>query len=290
MIVLGIETSCDETAAAVVDAAPNPSVYPFGAVLLSIDGVGDPWLFSFFTERASAIETINAALDAAIDPVRRSAMRAKHAETRERKKTRDQSKDAFDGSECAAEFDKENVGPRNGATKTAAEIISESVLEAAATEQAHAGAALFLFDLLVDGCRGCGLAAADAYVAEEWLDRARTLGHAEATAPTRSAKIEAARKMQGKAKMNWFGKWMEKKRRNRKERTEYESNMRTFWFGILLFLIWNFPNPCLAPPKKGQGERSSSGGDGGAPSKKKDRRKSKAHKRHEKTNKKKKKL
>ena len=46
-------------AAAVVDAAPNPSLYPFGAVLLSIDGVGDPWLFSFFTERASAIETLS---------------------------------------------------------------------------------------------------------------------------------------------------------------------------------------------------------------------------------------
>ena len=183
----------------------------------------------------------------------------------------------------------EYVKRRGGLEQVVADAVS--FLEAAATEQAHAGAALFLFDLLVDGCQGCGLAAADAYVAEEWLDRARTLGHAEATAPTRSAKIEAARKMQGKAKMNWFGKWMEKKRRNRKERTEYESNMRTFWFGILLFLIWNFPNPCLAPPKKEQGERSSSGGDGGAQSKKKDRRKSKAHKRHEKTtNKKKKKL
>ena len=84
---------------AVVDAAPNPSVYPFGGVLLAIDGVGDPWLFSFFTERNKAIETINAALDAAIDPVRRSAMRAKHAEERERRaRERETSRDElFDG-------------------------------------------------------------------------------------------------------------------------------------------------------------------------------------------------
>ena len=136
-------------AAAVVDATPNPSVYPFGAILLSIDGVGDPWLFSFFTERSSAIETINSMLDAAIDPVRRSAMRAKHAEERERRETFNREcprDDKSHGSiESLAEFDKENAPPRNGATKTAAEIISESVLEAAAVKAAkdagaHSGA------------------------------------------------------------------------------------------------------------------------------------------------------
>ena len=48
-------TALKVPAAAVVDATPNPSVYPFGAILLSIDGVGDPWLLcSFFTERRSA--------------------------------------------------------------------------------------------------------------------------------------------------------------------------------------------------------------------------------------------
>ena len=74
-------------AAAVVDAAPNPSVYPFGAISSPSTASATRGCFRSSPSAHPAIETINAALDAAIDPVRRSAMRAKHAEERERRET-----------------------------------------------------------------------------------------------------------------------------------------------------------------------------------------------------------
>ena len=45
----------------VVDASLNPGVYPFGAILVTIQNVPNPWLFSFFTEREAALKCIRSA-------------------------------------------------------------------------------------------------------------------------------------------------------------------------------------------------------------------------------------
>ena len=45
----------------VVDASLNPGVYPFGAILVIIQNVPNPWLFSFFTEREAALKCIRSA-------------------------------------------------------------------------------------------------------------------------------------------------------------------------------------------------------------------------------------
>ena len=124
-------------ASAIVDARANPAVYPFGAILLAVDGAADPWLFSFFTERVACLECVNGMLDDAVDPVRRSAMRAKHAEERERRARELETSHAIDLDEDAFADegeDKENVSCVNAkAAKapTAAEIIHESRLKAA---------------------------------------------------------------------------------------------------------------------------------------------------------------
>ena len=47
--------------ASVVDASLNPGVYPFGAILVTIQNVPNPWLFSFFTEREAALKRIRSA-------------------------------------------------------------------------------------------------------------------------------------------------------------------------------------------------------------------------------------
>ena len=123
-------------ASAIVDARANPAVYPFGAILLAVDGAVDPWLFSFFTERVACLECVNGMLDDAVDPVRRSAMRAKHAEERERRERELETSHAIDWDEDAFADeggDKENVSCVNANAKapTAAEIIHESRLKAA---------------------------------------------------------------------------------------------------------------------------------------------------------------
>jgi hypothetical protein len=49
----------------VVDVAPSPGLFPFGAILVYIQGVQHPWLFSFFTARDDALTHIRGALAAA---------------------------------------------------------------------------------------------------------------------------------------------------------------------------------------------------------------------------------
>jgi hypothetical protein len=47
--------------ASIRDARIHPGVYPFGAILVAIDGLAKPWTFSFFTEREAAIKCIRSA-------------------------------------------------------------------------------------------------------------------------------------------------------------------------------------------------------------------------------------
>ena len=161
-------------ASAIVDARANPAVYPFGAILLAVDGAVDPWLFSFFTERVACLECVNGMLDDAVDPVRRSAMRAKHAEERERRARELETSHAIDLEEDAFADegeDKENVSCVNAkAAKapTAAEIIHESRLKAASIVRLKA-------------VKTASVPPVDVYVSE--TDEAET---DEAPSPTRS--------------------------------------------------------------------------------------------------------
>ena len=67
-VVSGVHTNANEKTKfaipmkSIVDASPNPGVYPFGALLVTIDGVKNPWLFSFFTEREDALRCIRGAI------------------------------------------------------------------------------------------------------------------------------------------------------------------------------------------------------------------------------------
>jgi hypothetical protein len=45
----------------ILDARVNPGVYPFGAVVVTIDGLRKPWIFSFFTERETAVKCVRSA-------------------------------------------------------------------------------------------------------------------------------------------------------------------------------------------------------------------------------------
>jgi hypothetical protein len=45
----------------ILDASLNPGVYPFGAIVVTIDGLAKPWIFSFFTEREAAVKCIRSA-------------------------------------------------------------------------------------------------------------------------------------------------------------------------------------------------------------------------------------
>ena len=45
----------------ILDARINSGVYPFGAIVVTIDGLRKPWTFSFFTERETAVKCITSA-------------------------------------------------------------------------------------------------------------------------------------------------------------------------------------------------------------------------------------
>ena len=45
----------------ILDARVNPGVYPFGAIVVTIDGLWKPWIFSFFTERETAVKCVRSA-------------------------------------------------------------------------------------------------------------------------------------------------------------------------------------------------------------------------------------
>ena len=47
--------------ASILDVSLNPGVYPFGAILVTIENVPHPWLFSFFTEREQALKCVRSA-------------------------------------------------------------------------------------------------------------------------------------------------------------------------------------------------------------------------------------
>ena len=45
----------------ILDASVNPGVYPFGAIVVTIDGLAKPWIFSFFTDRENAVKCVRSA-------------------------------------------------------------------------------------------------------------------------------------------------------------------------------------------------------------------------------------